>query len=76
MGILSRFKKNKDRLDEPKFPEAESYQPAAPRSPTTTRAEIDLIVSHIDSLRIQYEAISSRLQNIERVVNEIRSFCR
>ncbi|MBN2252158.1 MAG: hypothetical protein JW701_00565 [Kosmotogaceae bacterium] len=40
------------------------------------RAQMDLLVSQMDSLRIQYDAINSRLSNIERLVAEIRSFCK
>ena len=40
------------------------------------RAQMDLLISQIESIRIQYDAINSRLSNIERVLTEIRSFCR
>lgn len=55
--------------------------PTAPAVPTTAmrgslKAELDLVLSQMENLRMQYEAISSRLQNIERLATEIRSFCK
>lgn len=52
--------------------------PVYPRTPDTgtMRAEMDLILSQMETLRIQYEAINARLQNIERLVTEIRGFCK
>lgn len=89
MGILDRFKRRKkDRLDEPTPPFDSSgravprpalpYAPAVPTSAMSgsIKAEMDLVLSQMENLRMQYEAISSRLQNIERVVTEIRSFCK
>ena len=56
-------------------------QPAAPAVPRATapeslKAQMDLVMSQMENLRIQYEAIDSRLQNMERVIKEIRSFCK
>jgi len=55
--------------------------PVAPAVPTSAmrgsvKAELDLVLSQMENVRMQYEAISSRLQNIERLVTEIRSFCK
>lgn len=88
MGIFDRFRKKKkdDFLDVTALPPA-TAQPLTPGvptvpgapvavAPTSSRAEIDLIASRLENLRMQYEAISVRLQNIERLVTEIRSFCK
>ena len=50
--------------------------PAVPTSITamSLKAEMDLVLSQMENMRMQYEAISSRLQNIERLVSEIRRF--
>lgn len=55
-----------------------STAPAVPTSAATSslKAEMDLILSQMENLRMQYEAIGARLQNIERIVAEIRSFCK
>lgn len=58
--------------------------PPLPRAPAVAtsatsgslKAGLDLVLSQMENLRMQYEAISSRLQNIERLVSEIRSFCK
>jgi len=90
MGILDRLRrKKKDRLDEPRYPTAAPtttapaapvvhIAPAVPTSATagSLKAEMDLVLSQMENLRMQYEAVSSRLQNIERLVTEIRSFCK
>lgn len=89
MGILDRFKRRKkDRLDDPALPldaprqavprPALPYAPAVPTSAMSgsIKAEMDLVLSQMENLRMQYDAISSRLQNIERLVTEIRSFCK
>lgn len=54
----------------------QSAYPRTPAVPGNARAEMDLMRSQMDNLRIQYEAINARLQNIERLVAEIRSFCK
>jgi hypothetical protein len=60
-------------------PTAPTY-PGAPTAESVSsnaqKAQMDLVISQIDSLRIQYQAIDSRLNNIEKLVTEIRSFCR
>jgi hypothetical protein len=87
MGFFDRFKpKPKYDLDDVKMPPKvggmDSGLPAAEPFGTSgplgagMKAQMDLILSHMESLRIQYEAINARLQNLERTVNEIRSFCK
>jgi hypothetical protein len=50
--------------------------PFEPQAAATAglKAEMDLILSQLENVRMQYEAISARLQNIERLVSEIRRF--
>jgi len=92
MGLLDRLRrKKKYELDEPSFPagyqQAQAatttvaFVPTAPAVPSpaatsTLKSELDLVLSQMENLRMQYEAISSRLQNIERLVAEVRGFCR
>lgn len=35
------------------------------------KAKVDLMLTQIDSLKIEYEAINQRIQNIERMVKEL-----
>jgi hypothetical protein len=90
MGIFSflRRKKKEDYyIDEPNTPisTTTSTMPstgttgttvAVQMPPMSSRAEVDLIISRMENLRMQYEAINARLTNIERLVAEIRSFCK
>ena len=86
MGILDIFKKRKkrdiDKLDEPLRPKSglpeitRNIEPRMGHGPDEMRSQIDLLTAQMQSLRLQYEAINSRLQNIERLVTEIRGFCR
>lgn len=52
--------------------------PAVPLSATSgsMKAELDLVLSQMQNLRMQYESITSQLQNIQRLVSEIRGFCK
>jgi len=82
MGLLDFFrKKEKERLDDPlntssrfKYPSMDIKDNLS-QSPTEIRSQIDLLTSQMQSLRLQYDAINARLQNIERIVTEIRSYC-
>lgn len=79
MGILDRLMgKKKDRLKVPTPGADMSKGPITPAAVATrnVKVQMDLIMTQIDSLRMQYETINARLQNIERLVTEIRSFCR
>jgi len=80
MGILDRFKKKEPLPDVGSLP---SLPPALPEAPTlekttmeNVKAKIDLVATQLDSLRTQYETLNERIKNIEKVVTEIRSFCR
>lgn len=35
------------------------------------KAKVDLMLSQVDSLKLEYEALNQRIQNIERMVREI-----
>jgi hypothetical protein len=85
MGIFDRFRRKKkdkrpgdDLMPGGPTPGVSPSTAAYQRSAMTgsMRAEMDLILSQMETLRIQYEAINTRLQNIERLVTEIRSFCK
>ncbi|MEK6909870.1 MAG: hypothetical protein AABW61_02205 [Candidatus Aenigmatarchaeota archaeon] len=47
--------------------------PAYPVDASTEnlKAKVDLMLTQIDSLKIEYEAINQRIQNIERMVREL-----
>lgn len=81
MGFLSGLKEKfiKKKVEpvlplpvEPVKPEA-SFEPA---SLDNVKAKIELISTQIDSLRIQNENLNERMKNIERLVTEIRSYCK
>jgi len=48
-------------------------QPSYPTdaSAENLKAKVDLMLTQIDSLKIEYEAINQRIQNIERMVREL-----
>ncbi len=48
-------------------------QPSYPTdaSSENLKAKVDLMLTQIDSLKIEYEAINQRIQNIERMVREL-----
>ncbi len=86
MGIIDRIKRlftrKKSTLDDPRLPERRSATRELSTTPITKsdnmsglKAEVEIIHSQIENMRIQHEAINARLQNIERLVNEIRGFC-
>jgi len=63
------------------YPPSAPSQPTYPTSPSgytapdtateNLRAKVDLMLTQIDSLKIEYEAINQRIQNIERMVREL-----
>jgi len=76
MGVLDRFKKKKE---EPVPLPIEPVKPIVSTEPATMenlKAKIDLSLTHLDNLRIQYENLNERMKNIERLVTEIRSYCK
>jgi hypothetical protein len=48
-------------------------QPSYPSDVATEnlKAKVDLMLTQVDSLKLEYEAINQRIQNIERMVREI-----
>ena len=67
---------------QPPLPEARpaplTFQQPSPMQSASgdLKPQVDLVMSQMQTLRMQYDAINARLQNIERVVTEIRSFHR
>jgi len=49
---------------------------AEPVTIENVRAKLELVMTRLDSLSTQYAAMNERLKNIERLVTEIRSFCK
>jgi hypothetical protein len=91
MGILDFLKKKKDDDIDELIKNANAsaapgqadqgmgpygMQPAGSANINILKPQMDLILSQMESLRVQYEAINSRLSNIERTINEIRTFCK
>ncbi|MEM5794076.1 MAG: hypothetical protein QXS48_02525 [Candidatus Aenigmatarchaeota archaeon] len=84
MGIFSFLRRKK----EPSIPTELPELPPLPPSPSlpkpeasvesssieNLRVKIDLVLTHIDSLKTQYETLNERIKNIEQMVQEIRSY--
>ena len=81
MGIFSKiwgiFRRTKTEDNVPAVPETPQAQMPAreitAESATTenVKARMDLVLTQMDSLRVQYQAISERVANIERMVKEL-----
>lgn len=77
--IFGRGKKNEPAVEEiPLTNYPETYTPpiTQPNYPIDASAEnlkakVDLMLSQVDTLKIEYEAINQRIQNIERMVREL-----
>ena len=90
LDFLKRKKKNIDLEPLPEITPPASYKPLPTSEPAyqvqpqtqtniqprMSNPEMEVVISKIENLRMQYEAINARLQNIERMVTEIRSFCK
>jgi hypothetical protein len=81
MGILSNLKQKMSRKKLEPLPAL----PPLPSKPETSfeptnmdnvKAKMELVLTQMDSLRIQYETLNERMKNIERLVTEIRSYCK
>lgn len=81
MGILSSIKQKlgKKKLEPlpplpllPTKPEV-SFEPT---NIENVKAKVELSLTQLESLRIQYETLNERIKNIERLVTEIRSYCK
>ena len=84
-----RRKKAENELDDPSLPTGPAYKFSAgmdarqarrdvtqivPMTGQSPEVQMELMRTQLENVRMQYEAISSRLQNIERIVTEIRGF--
>jgi hypothetical protein len=82
MGILSRIRsKLGKKKDEDELPPIEDVEtPATSELGEITvenvKAKMELMMTRLDSLSTQYAAMNERIKNIERLVTEIRGFCR
>ncbi len=81
MGLFSIFKRKKKKelppLEElPKIPEVSPTpeKKLEESSVENLKVKMDLILTHLDSLKTQYEALNERIKNIEKMVEEIRSY--
>ncbi|MCS7105828.1 MAG: hypothetical protein NZ942_00725 [Candidatus Aenigmarchaeota archaeon] len=84
MGILSFFRRKKETSVTAELPELPPLpsSPPIPKPEATIetssienlRVKIDLVLTHIDSLKTQYETLNERIKNIEQMVQEIRSY--
>jgi uncharacterized coiled-coil DUF342 family protein len=83
MGIFSFLKRKKETKPLGLPPEVESLPPLPPVKPEPSlesssienlKAKIDLLLTHVDSLKTQYETMNERIKNIEQMVQEIRSY--
>ncbi|MEM5883158.1 MAG: hypothetical protein QXQ77_02875 [Candidatus Aenigmatarchaeota archaeon] len=82
MGIFSFLRRKKKASITTEIPELPPLPPSLPKpevsiepsSIENLRAKIELILTHIDSLKTQYETLNERIKNIEQMVQEIRSY--
>jgi len=89
MGLFDFIFKRKERLDDPRLPSGPAHSFSADMAAMQARSDVariapeprgspevqmELLRTQLDNMRMQYESINARLQNIERVVMEIRSF--
>lgn len=80
MGLFDFLFKRKERLDDPRLPTGPAHSFSAdvagiaPEPRGSPEVQMELLRTQLDNMRMQYDAINARLQNIERVVMEIRSF--
>lgn len=86
MAFFDFLRKQKAELDDPALPVGPAHRFSAdmavrhdaaaimPESRGSPEVQMELLRTQLDNMRMQYESISARLQNIERIVTEIRSF--
>lgn len=77
MGIFSRLKFWRKKK-EVSPPPVEIKREITPESATieNLKAKMDLVLTQLDSLRVQNETLSERIKNIEKLVTEIRGYCK
>lgn len=85
MGIFSRiaglFRRKKKPLDDDilkNLPRPPAAAAGMPRSITgeavaaeNVRARMDLVLTQMDSLRVQYETLNERLASVEKMIKEL-----
>ncbi len=81
MGIFGRIKGAfRRKKEEDELPIEEPLAPAVSELGEVTaenvKAKMDLMMTRLDSLSTQYATVNERIKNIERLVTEIRSFCK
>lgn len=77
MGIFSRLKFWKKKK-EVALPPVEPSKPPTVEATTmeNVKAKMDLILTQLDSLRVQNETLNERIKNIEKAVAEILSIAK
>ncbi len=73
-GIFSRKKRTEDLLKD--LPPSPSPLPVTSVTAETATAEnvkarMDLVLTQMDSLRVQYETMNERVSNIEKMLKEL-----
>jgi hypothetical protein len=72
-GIFGRLRRKEEPLELPKpKPEVTTNQTTV----ENVKTRMELVMTQLDSLRVQNEILTERIKNIEKLVTEIRSFCR
>lgn len=76
MGLFSRLKFWRKK-EEP-LPPVEIKREIIPEATTmeNLKAKMDLVLTQLDSLRVQNETLNERIKNIEKLVTEIRGYCK
>lgn len=74
--LFGRIKKKETLEAQPAYPTQQYTQPASQGqlpdvAADNLKAKIDLMMSQVDSLKLEYEAMNQRIQNIERMVREL-----
>lgn len=72
-GIFKRKKKDDILKDLPPLPPLTTKTDITSESATVgnVKARMDLVLTQMDSLRVQYETMSERLANIEKMIKEL-----
>ena len=83
MGIVDRIKgafRRKKGIELPPMPEIPEAKPSLSEAGDINienyKAKMELMMTKLDSISTQYAALNERVKNIERLVTEIRSFCK
>ena len=73
MGILSRFIKKKEPTPLPELPKAEVKPEIKPEDTTiaNVKAKMDLILTQMDSLRAQYATLTTKIEKMEKILDEL-----